>query len=266
MTSWSQQTPSNSNAQSSNINPTTPATTTNPATKPAVEPPKKVRPPIQPRFSTPSGTGETTYDKNKVPDLRTEEMTVTDKVRLKRRPRAIYAIFTVSYAHKRKKKVGRFKIKLYHNRARLTVENFINLVEGNIEWVDKKTEKKIKKPFYDGLKFHRIIRKFIMQTGDPDGNNKGGGPGYTIPLEISERLVHDRFGVVSMARQGNESHGSQFFITLAPVPHLDGTNTVFGQVVDGVEVIEEIEQVRTDREDFPRYPIIIQKASIERIF
>ncbi|MCB0357507.1 MAG: peptidylprolyl isomerase, partial [Bdellovibrionales bacterium] len=114
--------------------------------------------------------------------------------------------------------------------------------------------------------FHRIVKKFIAQTGDPFGNNKGSGPGYTLPLEISERLVHDRYGVVSMARHKGESHGSQFFITFGPIPHLNRVNTVFGQVVDGVNILEQIENVKTDREDKPRYPVKIRNIKIERIY
>ena len=233
---------------------------------PPPPPPRKKRAIPKMNFAAPTGSGKTTYDSEKAKEVKTEELTITDKLKFKKRVRAIYANFTISYAYKRKMKIGRFKVKLYHNRARKTVKNFVSLAEGEIEWVDKETDKPIKKPFYDGLKFHRVIRRFIMQTGDPKGNNKGGGPGYTIPLELSERLVHDRFGVVSMARQGGDSHGSQFFITFSALPHLNGVNTVFGQVIDGVETLEEVEKVRTDREDFPRIPVEIKSVKIERVY
>lgn len=220
------------------------------------------------QLSAPSGDGKTTYNKVQQVNIESEEVVIDDKFKSKKRIRIMYAILRVEYYKDREKKNAEFKFRLYHNRVPETVQNFVDLAEGNMEFQDTVTDKKVKRPFYNGLTFHRLAKGFIMQTGDPKGDGSGGGPGFNIPLEINKSLVHDRFGVVSMARIGNESHGSQFFITLAPAPHLDGTNTVFGQVVDrdSVEVLEEIGKTKTDRSEKPKTPIIIKSIKIQRIY
>jgi cyclophilin family peptidyl-prolyl cis-trans isomerase len=151
-------------------------------------------------------------------------------------------------------------------QAPQTVENFVQLSEGLIEFKLPNQDKPVKKPIYDGLKFHRIVKKFVAQTGDPTGSSRGLGPGYTIPLELNGGLVHDRMGVVSMARSGDLSHGSQFFITLAPIPNLNGVNTIFGQVVDGANILNDFDKIQTNREDIPKRPVLIKKVEIERIY
>ncbi|MCB9025687.1 MAG: peptidylprolyl isomerase [Bdellovibrionaceae bacterium] len=266
------QTPSSSAAPAAT--PSTPAATPSTPAVPKISPPppvpqpqvekkahKKVLPKVT--LSRPTGDGKTTYDKDSAQEIKTEVFTVDDKAKQKRRIRNMYAVFEVEYTLGRSKKRKQFKFKLYHNYVPETVNNFVELVEGNKEFKDPETEKMVKKPFYNGLVFHRIAKNFVMQTGELKGSNIGN-----IPLELNDTLVHDRFGVVSMARMGNESHGSQFFITFAPAPHLDNFNTVFGQVVDknSVLVLQEIEKVKADRTDKPKYPVTIISAKIEKFY
>ncbi len=220
-------------------------------------------------FSHPTGSGKTVYDATKAQDVRTEEFVVTKKLSFTKRVRNFYANIVIEYRTRRKRKVGTLRIKLYHLRAPRTVENFIGLAEGNIEFSSKNEKNETvmaKKPFYDGLSFHRIIKKFIAQAGSPSTKNKAAGPGYSIPLEFNSRLIHDRLGVVSMARSGGKSHGSQFFITLAPIPRLNKVNSVFGQVISGVNVLQDFEKIQTDREDVPKIPIKIRSIKIERTY
>ncbi|MDO9517060.1 MAG: peptidylprolyl isomerase [Methanosarcinaceae archaeon] len=120
---------------------------------------------------------------------------------------------------------GVIKIELYENRAPITTKNFIDLAESG---------------FYDGLTFHRVIRGFMIQGGDPSGDGTGG-PGYVIPDEFHPELKHTT-GTLSMANAGPNTGGSQFFITEAPQPHLDGRHSVFGQVIEGQDVVVKIEQ------------------------
>ena len=130
---------------------------------------------------------------------------------------------------------GDISIKLAYLKAPLTVINFISLAEGT-----KLSNKPIGKPFYDGLKFHRVIDNFMIQSGDPKGNGSGG-PGYKFNDEISD-LKHSSGGVLSMANSGANTNGSQFFITHVATPWLDGKHTVFGYVVSGMDVVLAIEQ------------------------
>lgn len=222
--------------------------------------------PIKIEFDDMPGDGKTIYDPERAKNISTEEVVVTDRLKLKRRLKDIYANISLEYWLGRQKKNGMLRIKLYHLQAPQTVENFVKLAEGLVEFKLPGQEKGEKKPFYNGLTFHRIIRKFVAQSGDPLGNNKGAGPGYTIPLEFNGRLVHDRMGVVSMVRSGKESHGSQFFITLAPIPNLDGVNSIFGQVVDGAEVLNDFDKIKTNREDVPKRPITIKEITINRVY
>ncbi|GAB4345575.1 MAG: peptidylprolyl isomerase [Desulfobulbaceae bacterium] len=133
---------------------------------------------------------------------------------------------------------GDILLKLYHKLTPLTVINFVGLAEGTLPLGGEK--KPLGRPFYDGLKFHRVIRGFMAQGGDPKGNGTGG-PGYTFPDEIHPSLRHDGPGVLSMANAGPDTNGSQFFITHAATPHLDGKHTVFGRVVSGQDVVNALE-------------------------
>jgi peptidyl-prolyl cis-trans isomerase A (cyclophilin A) len=158
---------------------------------------------------------------------------------------------------------GNFTVELFDTKAPKTVANFVGLAEGSKEWKHPKTGEKSKKPYYDGIVFHRIIGGFMIQGGDPLGQGHGG-PGYQFEDEFHPDLRHDRVGVLSMANAGPNTNGSQFFITLGPTPHLDRRHTVFGAVVDGVDVVEKIGQVKTDRNDRPVTPVVMKKVTIER--
>jgi len=144
--------------------------------------------------------------------------------------------------------MGSFKIELYKDKAPLTVGNFIKLVDQG---------------FYNGLIFHRVIPGFMIQTGCPHGTGYGG-PGYTIQDEFHPDLKHDSKGIVSMANTGRpNTGGSQFFITVAPTPWLDGKHTIFGKVIEGMDVVEKISKVQTDRNDKPLKDVVINSIIIE---
>lgn len=134
---------------------------------------------------------------------------------------------------------GDILIKLFYQNTPLTVINFVGLAEGTLSLGG--SEKPIGTPYYDGLKFHRVIKGFMIQGGDPLGTGTGG-PGYTFPDEIHPALKHDSAGVVSMANAGPDTNGSQFFITHEATPHLDGKHTIFGRVVSGQDVVDAIQQ------------------------
>lgn len=133
---------------------------------------------------------------------------------------------------------GEIMVKFTTEETPLTVANFIALAEGKHPEADKKFDKK---PFFNGLTFHRVIADFMIQGGDPDGNG-GGNPGYLFPDEIVPTLKHDKPGTLSMANRGPSTNGSQFFITHKPTPWLDGKHTVFGYVVKGMDVVNAIEK------------------------
>jgi peptidyl-prolyl cis-trans isomerase A (cyclophilin A) len=152
--------------------------------------------------------------------------------------------------------LGNFTVELYAKECPETVWNFINLAEGRQE-----TEKEGN--FYDGLVFHRIIEGFMIQGGCPAGSGTGG-PGYRFDDECSADLTHDSEGTLSMANAGPGTNGSQFFITLAPTPHLNGRHTVFGKVVEGMDVIRAIGIAPTGAMDRPSEDIVIQKIEIQR--
>jgi peptidyl-prolyl cis-trans isomerase A (cyclophilin A) len=159
--------------------------------------------------------------------------------------------------------LGNFTIELFDAKAPKTVANFTGLAEGTKEWKHPKTGEKHKKPFYDGIIFHRVIDRFMIQGGDPLGQGYGG-PGYQFEDEFHPDLRHDRPGILSMANAGPNTNGSQFFITLGPTPHLDRKHTVFGRVTEGLDVVQKIGQVQTDAQDRPVPPVVINKVTIER--
>ncbi len=141
---------------------------------------------------------------------------------------------------------GAFSIELYEDKAPVTTKNFIDLAE---------------KGFYDGLIFHRVIKGFMIQGGDPKGTGSGG-PGYTIKDEFHKELRHNVPGILSMANAGPDTGGSQFFITLAPTPWLDGKHAVFGKVMDGMDVVEKIGVTPTGPQDRPREEVKIERVTV----
>ncbi len=142
---------------------------------------------------------------------------------------------------------GRIVIELYQQAAPKTVENFVTLA---------------KQGFYNGIIFHRVIPGFMVQTGDPTGTGRGG-PGYTFKDEFAPGLTHDGPGVVSMANSGPNTNGSQFFITLASTPWLDGRHSIFGRVTEGQEVVEQIASVERNPQDRPLTDIAMTTVTIQ---
>ncbi|GGL50405.1 peptidylprolyl isomerase [Halocalculus aciditolerans] len=157
---------------------------------------------------------------------------------------------------------GDIEIELYHERAPNTVENFVGLATGEKTWIDPETEEEVDgEPYYEDVPVHRIISGFMIQTGDRTGTGRGG-PGYTFDDEFHEDLNHDDAGIVSMANSGPNTNGSQFFITLDAQPHLDGRHAVFGRVIDGMDVVEDIGNVPTDRNDAPVKDVTLESVEI----
>ena len=143
--------------------------------------------------------------------------------------------------------LGNIEIELFEDKAPITAKNFVTLAE---------------KGFYDDLIFHRVIPKFMIQGGDPQGDGQGG-PGYTIKDEFHPDLKHDKPGILSMANAGPNTGGSQFFITVVPTPWLDGRHSVFGKVLEGQDVVDKISNVERDRYDKPLEDVLIKKIRIE---
>ena len=142
---------------------------------------------------------------------------------------------------------GRIVIELFRDAAPRTVDNFVTLASQG---------------FYNGLRFHRVIPGFMIQTGDPNGDGTGG-PGYEFEDEFGPGLTHDGPGAVSMANRGPNTNGSQFFITVAPAPWLDGRHAIFGRVVEGQAVAEAIANVPRDNRDKPLVDVVMERVSIQ---
>ena len=158
---------------------------------------------------------------------------------------------------------GNFKIELYADKTPETVENFAGLADGSKEFTDPKTGKKTKRNFYDGLIFHRVIEGFMIQGGCPLSNGTGG-PGYRFKDEFDASLKHDKPGILSMANAGPGTNGSQFFITVAPTPHLNNRHSVFGHVTEGLDVVMKISQVSTGPMNRPVKDVVIKSVKISR--
>jgi peptidyl-prolyl cis-trans isomerase A (cyclophilin A) len=160
-------------------------------------------------------------------------------------PNEIYAAFDTTE--------GKFKVRLFADKAPRTVENFVSLAEGA----------KTGEPFYDGTIFHRVIPDFMIQGGDPQGTGRGG-PGYRFADEFHPDLKHSKPGTLSMANSGPNTNGSQFFITVAATPWLDNRHTVFGVVTEGYEVVKAISEMPRGSQDRPIKEIKVNSVIIER--
>ncbi|MEO6534113.1 MAG: peptidylprolyl isomerase [Pseudolysinimonas sp.] len=161
---------------------------------------------------------------------------------------------------------GDIRINLFGNHAPITVDNFVGLATGGREWTNPKNGQKSTDPLYDGVIFHRIIKDFMLQAGDPLGQGTGG-PGYNFNDEIHPELTFAEPYVLAMANAGPGTNGSQFFITTVPTPWLQAKHTIFGEVADDAsrKVVDDIEAVPTDRGDKPLEPVVISGIDVAEV-
>jgi peptidyl-prolyl cis-trans isomerase A (cyclophilin A) len=178
---------------------------------------------------------------------------VADPAKPPREP-GLYATFTTS--------VGAVVVKFFEAESPVTVKNFVGLATGSKPWKDPKTGQLQKRPLYNGLTFHRVIPGFMIQGGDPLGSGQGG----TEPIkdEFHPSLTFDRPGRLAMANAGPGTGSCQFFITEVPTPHLNGRHTIFGQVIEGQDVVDKIARAPRGANDKPNPPIRIVRVSIKR--
>lgn len=153
-------------------------------------------------------------------------------------PDGLYATFHV---RRGSAAMGEFTCRLEFQKVPRTVASFVGLAEGSNSWLDLIGNRVAARPFFDGLSFHRVVAGFVIQGGSPNGQGTDG-PGYTFPDEFDPTLRHHKAGILSMANSGLNSNGSQFFVTLAPTPHLDDLHAVFGEVVEGMGVVTAVQQ------------------------
>jgi peptidyl-prolyl cis-trans isomerase A (cyclophilin A) len=159
---------------------------------------------------------------------------------------------------------GTIVCRLFEKEAPKTVQNFTDLAEGKRDWQDRVSNKKGPGPLFNGTIFHRVIPNFMIQAGDPSGTGMGG-PGYKFEDETKgSPHKFDLPGKLAMANSGPNTNGSQFFITVAPTPWLTGNHTIFGEVVEGNDVIEKIVNVPRNRQDKPNKDIVLNSVTIER--
>jgi peptidyl-prolyl cis-trans isomerase A (cyclophilin A) len=162
---------------------------------------------------------------------------------------------------------GDITINLFGHHAPKTVANFTELATGEREFTDPESKQQVKRPFFDGLTFHRIIPQFMIQGGDPLGSGRGG-PGYTFDDEIHPELQFDKPYLLAMANAGKQmgrgTNGSQFFISTVPTPWLNGNHTIFGEVADDAskKVVDAIEAVPTAPGDRPVEPVVINTVEV----
>ncbi len=193
--------------------------------------------------------------KNPAPADKAKETDSAKKPEPKKDFKKMYAEF--------KTNMGTFKILLFHTKAPKTVANFVELAEGTKD--ESKIASEFKgKHFYDGVIFHRIIDGFMIQGGDPTGTGRGG-PGFKFEDEFHPELKHSKEGILSMANAGPNTNGSQFFITLGATPHLDKMHSVFGEVVEGLDIVKAIGKTKVNpASSKPLKDVVIEKLTIIR--
>lgn len=169
-----------------------------------------------------------------------------------------YAVITTSE--------GKIICRLFEKEAPKTVQNFVDLAEGKRDWSDRVSGKKgSNTPLYNGTIFHRVIPNFMIQGGDPSGTGMGG-PGYQFEDEIKgSPYKFDKAGKLAMANAGPNTNGSQFFITVAPTPWLTGNHTIFGEVVEGQDIVDKIANVPRSRQDKPNKDVVVEVVAIEKV-
>jgi peptidyl-prolyl cis-trans isomerase A (cyclophilin A) len=158
---------------------------------------------------------------------------------------------------------GRIVLRLFPDHAPKTVRNFVELSEGSREWTDPKTGQATTSKLYDGTIFHRVIPDFMIQGGDPLGSGRGG-PGYKFADEIHPDLRFDRPYLLAMANAGPGTNGSQFFITVGPTPWLNGKHTIFGEVIEGTDVVDKISHLKTGSQDRPAEDVTVESVTVDR--
>jgi peptidyl-prolyl cis-trans isomerase A (cyclophilin A) len=169
----------------------------------------------------------------------------------------MYAVFETNQ--------GKIVAELFPKEAPKTVENFVGLAEATKPYKDPNTGEMVKKHYFDGTPFHRVIPNFMMQGGDPTGTGRGG-PGFTIEDEFVSTLAFDKPGRLAMANTGRpHTGGSQFFITQVPTPHLNGKHTIFGQVVEGMEVVNKVCGTIGTPTGATTEPVVLNKLTIQRV-
>jgi len=156
---------------------------------------------------------------------------------------------------------GAVVVRLFPDHAPKTVRNFTELAQGTREWTDPRTRSTTTAKLYDGTIFHRVIANFMIQGGDPLGTGTGG-PGYQFADEIHPDLRFDRPYLMAMANAGPGTNGSQFFITTGPTPWLNGKHTIFGEVIEGQQVVDAISRTETDRGDRPAKDVVLESVTI----
>jgi peptidyl-prolyl cis-trans isomerase A (cyclophilin A) len=157
---------------------------------------------------------------------------------------------------------GPIRVELFPHYAPKTVANFVGLSEGTQQYTDPRTGQAGSGPYYNGVIFHRVIPNFMIQGGDPLGNGTGG-PGYKFADEFHPELQFDRPYLLAMANAGPGTNGSQFFITTVPTPHLNRKHTIFGEVIQGQDIVDKISDTVTDRRDRPVKDVVLESVVIE---
>jgi peptidyl-prolyl cis-trans isomerase A (cyclophilin A) len=158
--------------------------------------------------------------------------------------------------------LGSIRVRLLPDHAPQTVENFVGLATGSKPWRDPRSGEERKEPLYDGTIFHRVIPEFMVQGGDPLGTGTGG-PGYKFGDEVKGGPSFTKPGYLAMANSGPNTNGSQFFITEAPTPWLNGKHTIFGEVIEGMEVVNTIARVPRGANDRPREDVRLEHVEIQ---